>query len=561
MKLPKFFIRAFLAIFVVLFHFTVAHAEVHPKDDVRLVLQITVDQLRGDTMTRFGDRFVEGGFRYFFDNGIYYSNAHYDHANTETAPGHATLVTGAYPSAHGIVANDWINANTGEFVYNTEDERHSYIGANPKPHQGVSPRNLLSTTIADELIVHTAGRSRSFGVSPKDRGAILPAGHAGKAFWYNNRAGGFVSSTYYYDEYPDWVNKWNAKKLADGYRGRQWTLLNDRSTYIAKDLDDRPYESDFDALGRTFPHQYGDGSSKYFYTVLYVTPAASAMAVDFAKTLIDAEKVGQGNAVDFLAVSLSSPDMGGHLFGQSSLEYEDAVLRTDQQIADLLAHIDARVGLDKTLVVLSADHGGQEAPEYMQSLGMDAGRFPLDWVRKQNPLSDVLMEKYGRDDLIATHSHPYIYLNNEAIEEDGLDAAEVERFVLAEFMKLPGIKYGLTRSDVLAGRVPNAPLAQRIMHSFNPERSGNIHLVQEQDWLFHSTEEAEKLGVGELAAIHGSPWRYDTYVPILFAGPGVPNLEVSRQVAPYDIAPTVANYLGIKPPSGSVGEVLVEVVD
>jgi predicted AlkP superfamily pyrophosphatase or phosphodiesterase len=171
------------------------------------------------------------------------------------------------------------------------------------------------------------------------------------------------------------------------------------------------------------------------------------------------------------------------------------------------------------------------------------------------------MEKYGRDDLIANHSHPYIYLNIDAIEEDGLDVAEVERFVLAEFMKVPGIKYGLTRSDILAGRVPSAPIAQRIQHSFNPERSGNIHLVQEQDWLFHSTEEAEKLGVGELAAIHGSPWRYDTYVPILFAGPGIPNLKVSRHVAPYDIAPTLANYLGIKPPSGSVGEVLVEVVN
>ena len=530
------------------------------RKDVRLVVQITVDQLRGDTITRFGDRFVDGGFRHFLDHGIHYSNAHYGHANTETAPGHATLVTGAYPSAHGIVANDWIDARTGAFVYNTEDDRHSYIGAEPKAHQGVSPRNLLSSTLGDELIVHTGGRSRVFSVSPKDRAAILPGGHAGKAFWYNNRSGDFVTSTYYYNEYPKWVSAWNAQRHAEGYKGKQWTLLNERSSYIARELDDRPYESSFDALGRTFPHSLGDGSSPYFYVVLYVTPIADQLALDFAKTLMDAERVGRGKALDFLAVSFSSPDVAGHLFGQSSLEYEDAVLRTDRNIAALLEHIDESVGLDQTLIVLSADHGGQEAPEHMQSLGMEAGRYPLDWVRKQNPLCEVMLERYGRDDLIAGHSHPYIYLNLAAIEEEGLDVDEVERFVAAEFMKFPGIAYGLTRGDLLAGRVPDAPIAKMILHNFNPARSGNVHLVQEPNWLFHSTAEAEKLGVGDLAAIHGSPWRYDSYVPILFAGPGIPNLEVSRQVAPYDVAPTLANYLGIKPPSASVGEVLPEVV-
>lgn len=531
------------------------------RSELKLVLQITVDQLRGDTMTRFGDRYVEGGFRYLLDNGIHYTNAHYGHANTETAPGHATLVTGAYPSAHGIVANDWIDAHTGEFVYNTEDDRHSYIGAEPRPHQGVSPRNLLASTIGDELVVHSGGRSRVFSVSPKDRGAILPGGHAGKAFWYNNRNGQFVTSTYYYDEYPEWVAAWNAGKPANRYKGQSWDLIDDRSAYIARDLDDRPYEADFDVVGRTFPHPLGDGSSKYFYVVLYVTPMADQLALDFAKTLIDAEGVGQGDALDYLAVSFSAPDISGHLFGPSSLEYEDAVLRTDRNIAALLAHIDDRIGLDHTLIVLSADHGGPEAPEYMQSKGMEVDRYPLDWVRRQNPLREPLMQRYGRDDLIAGHSHPYIYLNLQAIEEAGLDVVEVERYVADELLKFPGLTYALTRSDLLAGRIAGAPLQQMIRRSFHPTRSGNIHVIQQQYWMFHSTEEAEKLGVEGMAAIHGSPWRYDTYVPILFAGPGIPNLKVGRRVAPYDIAPTLANYLGIKPPSGSVGEVLAEVVE
>ena len=508
---------------------------------------------------RFGDRFAPDGFRYFLDEGTHYINAHYDHANTETAPGHASLVTGADPSRHGIVANDWVDRNTGAFVYNTEDERHHILGREPKPHQGVSPRNLLSTTIGDELVISTSRRSRVFSVSAKDRGAILPGGHAGKAFWYNNRGGDFVTSTYYYTDYPEWVKQWNARNPADRYKGKSWELLKDRSTYIAKDIDDRPYESDFDALGRTFPHPLGDGSSKYFYIVLYVTPMADELSLDFAKTLIESEKVGQGDATDYLAISFSSPDVAGHLFGPSSLEYEDAVLRVDHLLSQLFRYVDEKVGLDETLIVLSADHGGPEAPEYLQSFGMNAGRHPLDWIRKTNPLKGPLEKRFGRDDLIRTHSHPYIYLNLDAIREAGLDVTEVERFVSAEIVKLPGIAYALGRSDLYAGRVVNAPVQRMIRRSFHPARSGDIHLVQEQNWLLHSTAEAEKLGVKSLAAIHGSPWVYDTYVPILFVGPGIARQTVTRRVAPYDIAPTLAAYLGIKPPSGSVGEPLGEV--
>jgi predicted AlkP superfamily pyrophosphatase or phosphodiesterase len=525
----------------------------------KLIIQITVDQLRGDTLTRFGDRFGPTGFRYLLDKGTHFINAHYKHANTETAPGHATLVTGAYPSRHGIIANDWIDQQTGAFVYNTEDTRHHIIGSQPKPHQGVSPRNLLSTTIGDELVVHTGSRSRVFSVSAKDRGAILPGGHTGKAFWYSKRNGAFVSSTYYYEDYPDWVKQWNDQHLASTYKGRSWELLQDHSTYIARNLDDRPYEADFDALGRTFPHALGDGSSKYFFVVVGVTPMVDELSLSFAKTLIQNEKVGQGNAPDYLAISFSSPDYAGHLFGASSLEYEDAVLRLDRILAELFHYIDQHVGLDHTLIVLSADHGGPEAPEYMASLGVDVGRHPLDWFRRDNPLKGPLKKRFGRDDLISGHSHPYLYLNMAAIQESGLSISEVERFIAQEVIKLPGLAYALTRSDLLAGRVANAPIQNMIRRSFHPTRSGHIHVVQKQYWMFHSTEEAEKLGVEHMAAIHGSPWTYDTYVPILFAGPGISHQTVARLVGPEDIAPTLAVYLGIKPPSGSIGQPLGEV--
>jgi len=531
------------------------------SDPPRLVLQITVDQLRGDLPGRYADRLTEGGFRYLMEKGTWYIDAHYQHANTETAVGHATLATGADPSRHGIVANDWINQKTGAFVYNTEDEHHHIIGREPKAHEGVSPRNLTASTFADELVVYNGGRSRVFSVSVKDRGAILPGGHTGKAFWFSKSNGNFVTSTYYYDDYPAWVKQWNASKPADAFKGKSWELLNDRSTYVHGQLDDRPYEADLKPLGRTFPHPLG-GDTKYFYLLLTLTPMGDVLTLDFVKALVENEKLGQNDkgVPDYLQISFSSTDYIGHLFGPSSLETEDNILRLDRTLADLFQFIDEKIGLDHTLIVLSADHGAPEAPEYMDTLGLSTGRFAFDWFKTEGPLTEALQKKFGRDDLISGHSHPYLYLNLEAISSAGLDLSKVERFVADELMKIPGIAYALTRSDLLAGRITESPIQNQIRRSFHPTRSGNIHMVPEQYWFLHSTEEAEKMGIGSIAAIHGSPWAYDTYVPIFFVGSGVPAQIIGRRVAPTDIAPTLAAYLGVKPPSGSVGTVLTEVL-
>jgi predicted AlkP superfamily pyrophosphatase or phosphodiesterase len=528
---------------------------------VKLVLQVTVDQLRGDTMTRFEDNFTKGGFRYLLEKGVHYTNAHYPYSDTETAPGHASLATGAVPAVHGIVSNDWLDPVTGEFVYNTEDPRHSYIGMEPKKNQGVSPRNLLASTLGDELVLHSAGRSRAFSVSSKDRGAILPGGHVGKAFWYNNRGANIVSSTYYYDAYPEWVAQWNAAKPAKRFSKGTWSLLYPQERYVARELDDRPFEADFAGMGRTFPHPLPASDTPYFPVVLYVSPMADELTLDFAKTLIDQEQVGQGEAVDYMAVSFSAPDVAGHLFGQSSLEYEDAVLRTDTNLAQLLKHIDDRVGLKHTLIALSADHGGVESPEYAKSRGIPAGRLPMDWIRSGSTLAKPLQEKYGRDDLVAGHSHPYVYLNTKAIADAQLNVSEVEQFVADELVKVAGIHSAITRTQILSGTAPSTPLAQQAIRNFHPERSGNVHYIQDQYWFVHSTEEAKKLGLTALAAIHGSPWSYDTYVPVLFAGPGIPNMRISRRVSPLDIAPTLANYMGVKAPSGTTATVLKEIVD
>jgi predicted AlkP superfamily pyrophosphatase or phosphodiesterase len=526
----------------------------------KLVLQITVDQLRGDLPGRYADRFPKGGFRYLMEKGTWYLDAHYQHANTETAVGHATLATGADPSRHGIVANDWIDQDTGIFIYNTEDDRHHLIGKEPKAHQGVSPHNLLASTISDELVVHNGGRSRAFSVPVKDRGAILPGGHVGKAFWFSKSSGEFVTSTYYYDDYPAWVKKWNAAKPADAYLNKTWDLLNERGTYIHGKMDDRPYEADLKPLGRTFPHSLG-GDTKYFHLLLTLTPVGDALTLNFAKALVENENLGQNDtgAPDYLQISFSSTDYIGHLFGPSSLETEDNMLRLDRTLADLFQFIDKKVGLKHTLIVLSGDHGAPEAPEYMAGLGLSTGRFAFDWFKTTGPLTESLQKKFGRADLISGHSHPYLYLNLDAIDSAGLDVVAVERFIADELIKIPGIAYALTRSDLLDGRITDSLIQNQIRRSFHPTRSGNIHMVPEQYWFLHSTEEAEKMGIGSIAAIHGSPWSYDTYVPIFFAGSKVPAQLIRRRVNPTDIAATITTYLGVKSPSGSVGKPLWEI--
>jgi predicted AlkP superfamily pyrophosphatase or phosphodiesterase len=364
----------------------------------RLILQITVDQLRGDLPGRYAHRFGEGGFRYLLEQGTHYTNSHYRHANTETAPGHATLATGADPSGHGIVANDWIDRQTGAFVYNTEDARHHLIGEEPKVHQGVSPRNLLASTFGDELVLYSNGASRVFSVSTKDRGAILPGGHAGKAFWLSRSSGSYVTSTYYYDAYPAWVDAWNATRPMLRYAGKSWDLLQERDTYLFAKQDDQPWEVDLPPFGRTFPHPFGEGRMQPLFVSL--SPMGDAVTLDFAKALIENEQLGRGAQPDLLAVSFSATDYAGHLFGPGSLESEDTILRLDRVLAELFAFVDVHVGLENTLIVLSADHGGVEAPEQAEAIGISAGRMPLDFFRKPNDVSRAVEARFGVADLI-----------------------------------------------------------------------------------------------------------------------------------------------------------------
>ncbi|HEX6114527.1 MAG TPA: alkaline phosphatase family protein [Geminicoccaceae bacterium] len=527
-----------------------ASFEATAADKPKLILAITVDGLRGDIPFRLADRFGPGGFRRLIEQGIVYDNAQYQHSTTFTAVGHATLFTGGNSAQHGLAGNDWHDPARGQQVYCVEDDRHPIIGKEPKAHEGTSPRNLTASTYGDELILASGGRSRVFSVSIKDRGAILPGGRLGKAFWYSSSSGEFVTSTYYYDDYPAWVADWNAAKHADGYMDATWEIIGDRADYVFAHADDRPSERPYKHLGRAFPHKLGAEKASDFYGALRYTPMGDELTLEFAKELVKQEKVGQGEATDMLAISFSTTDYIAHAFGPNSLESEEGVLRLDTTLADLFAFVDQTVGLDRTLIVLSSDHGFDEVPEHQKELGFDAGRhYPEKFVEQTNA---GLQERYkSEDNFVVAFWNPSLYLNHQTLQQLAIDRVDAERALAEEILKVPGIALAMTRSDLMAGTITEHPILRKVQRAFHPKLSGDVLIVQDQFWYLYPNAE-------EFAAMHGSPYAYDTYVPLMLAGPGIPKQVVSRPVAPEDIAITVATYMGTKPPSGSVGEVLYE---
>jgi predicted AlkP superfamily pyrophosphatase or phosphodiesterase len=518
-------------------------------------------------VARYYDRMKANGFRYLWDGGTVFMDAHHSHANTETIVGHVTLATGAHPSDHGMIGNIWYDRAKGRTVYNIEDGNYRLLTAGAGVDQdteidptqkaakvdGRSPSAIMVTTFGDELAIHTAGKAKIFGVSVKDRGAVSMAGHAGKAFWFSKATGAFVTSDYYYDSYPDWVAQWNSGKPADSYSGEYWNLLNKKEDYLFGDADDCPWETDLAGFGRTFPHSFGKADGKYFTTLLTISPAGDRLTLDFAKALIAAEQLGKDEVPDYLGVSFSSTDYVAHIFGPSSLESEDNILQLDRILAELFSFVDESVGLEHTLIVLSADHGTPEVPGYLNALGIQAGYVdPKSWDRQ--PAMEALKKQFGVDkELIIGYDHPYVYLNHEAIQKNKLELARVEKAVSEQLIHFEGIAQAISSSALREGNLPDTALNRAILNNFHPNRSGDIYIVFEPHWFIRDFDGLE------VAATHGSPWSYDTFVPIAFGGLEIPAQHVMRRVQTVDIAATLAAYLGTKPPSGSAGVPLVEV--
>lgn len=542
-----------------------AEQQARPK----LVLQIVVDQLRGDMPAMVLDRLEPGGFRYLYEQGIVYKNAHHRHANTETVVGHATLATGADPADHGMIGNIWFDNELNRVVYNIEDSRYTLVGEGGgvdkkleiDPTQklagtdGRSPSTILTTTFSDELALSTNGKAKIFGVSVKDRGAVTMAGHAGKAFWFSKSKGEFVTSTYYYQNYPEWVQEWNKKKIPLEYANTSWDLMHDKSTYIYGDFDDMAYETNLPGYGVVFPHPFGKADGKLFTTLLTASPAGDELCLKFAKELVVKEDLGKDEVTDYLSISFSSTDYVGHIFGPSSLESEDNLLRLDKTLAELFTFIDKQVGLANTLIVLSADHGAAAVPAQLNEFGIDAQYFVPDSLDKARAI-EAIKSMYGlAEELISGFNHPYVYLNNEMLKKHDLDVDEVSRAIAKELVKFNGVAYAVPSIDLVEGKMPDTRLYQQILRNFNPKRSGDIYLVLEPHWFVNDFDGLT------VASTHGSPWRYDTFVPIIFVGNGLTAKNIFREVHTVDIALTLAKYLEIKAPSGATGIPLTEVLD
>ena len=535
----------------------------------KLIVQITVDQLRGDLPTRYFQRLGEGGFKYLWQEGLVYSDAHHAHANTETIVGHATLATGTYPSIHGMVGNLWFDRSTGRSIYNIEDADYSLLNKNADvnddaeidPTQraantgGRSPTAILTSTFSDELSANTNGKAKVFAVSVKDRGAVSMAGHSGKAFWFSKSNGEFVTSNYYYDSYPEWVNTWNAQQLPQKYAETDWKLLNPASSYQFKDSDDRAWEADVAGFGRIFPHDYGKSSSPYFNTLLTLSPAGDELTLDFATTLLDKEKLGQDDITDYLAISFSSTDYVGHIFGPSSLEAEDNILRLDRTLAKLFKTLDKKIGLDNVLIVLSADHGGPDTPGYLAEHNTPSGYVaPSSW-EKDAAIKRIKKRFNIKGKLIEKFVHPYLYLSAEVNKNLVIDRVALDHAISAELAAFKGVHSAISSKAIEQGQLDDNYVNQMVKNNFHPLRSGDFYVVFKPNWFINDFDGLT------VASTHGSPWRYDTYVPVIFAGAGIEDNNIHRRINTVDIAPTLSAYLGIKPPSGAVGEVLFELFE
>jgi len=508
----------------------------------RLVLQITVDQLRGDMLPRYQARFGPNGFRRLLDHGVYFANANYTSANTFTASGHAVLSTGADTAEHGMVANEWFNRETGTPQYCTGDAQYPLLGDAAKPGVGMSPANLSSTTVGDEIVLASAHHSRAFAIAGKDRSAIIPGGHLGKAFWFAESNGGFTSSTFYFEALPAWASTWNDQQHYAAYRDLEWKPLRDISTYRysanALNLLARPNKT----IGNIFPHPLIAKSDPIFFSALRYTPFLDELTATFASELIAREKIGQGDTTDFLSVSFSATDYIGHAFGPNSVEYEDNLLRLDATLANLLDYVDRTIGLAHTVIVLSADHGVDDIPEERRALGYNAQRMYPDKYRAK--ANESLKAHFNvTDDLVAAFIPPGFYLDRSKVSALKLDPGAVEDALAEILRQVPGVAYAFTRTALLSGEIARTPMLEKVQRAFHPTRSGDVVIAQAQFWYMYPDADA-------YAAMHGSPYSYDTFVPIIWVAPGIKPGVVYEAVEPAQIPTTLCALLSIRPPSG-----------
>ena len=514
------------------------------RPSIRLVVGIVIDQFRYDYLMRFEDQFAPGGFRRFLHGGANFTDNHYLHTPTYTAPGHATFMSGTTPALNGIIGNEWYDRATSREVSSVSDSKVQQLGGRAGV-AGASPHRLIGSTLGDQLKLATQGRARVIGISLKDRSAILPAGkRPNGAYWYDGSTGNFVSSTWYFNALPDWVKNFNRDKHSDTYFNRTWERLLPEAAYSRSAGDDNDYEG----KDHLFPHSLRGKDEKpgpSFYGRFQSSPFANDHLADLAMAAIEHEALGVDEVPDLLTVSFSSNDLVGHAYGPNSHEVQDITLRTDRTLASLFARIDRRIGLRHVLFVLTADHGVAPVPEQVRALGY-GGRVSLGAI--SGAVESALDARYGDEKWVVSTANGNVYFDLTTMARKGVDISTAESIAAAAVSAVPGIAACYTRSQIIAGDLPATRLAESVVLGFHPGRNGNLVVVTEPFYLVG----------GSSGTSHGTPYGYDTHVPLLMFGPGVRPGWYTESSSPADIAPTLATLLGLNPPSTSTGRVLGE---
>ncbi len=511
----------------------------------KLVVGIVVDQMRWDYLYRYYERYGEGGFKRLMNKGFNCQNTMINYVPTYTAPGHASIYTGAIPGIHGIVANDWIENQTGEHIYCTEDKMARAVGGSNK-NGSMSPRNLLTTTITDELRLATNMRSKVFSFSLKDRSSILPGGHtANGAYWFDDSTGNFMTSSFYGKELQPWVTAFNNKRYADTFVNRPWKTLYPIANYKQSTDDNTPYEGVFSKeKASVFPH---DLKANDYYR-LRVSPGGNAILFKLAKVCIKAESLGQREETDFLCISFSAPDYVGHKYGPNSIEAEDVFLRLDKELAAFLEYLDDKIGSGNYTVFLTADHGAAHNARYMQDSGIPAGNVSEDSILKR--INDCIVEHSTENARVKNFLNGQIYLPVDRTTEYDHERIYRKMRLFECVKRQPEIMYAIDLEEEKRDATVPEPIHTMVMNGYNPQRSGCMQLILAPGWYDMGSS---------TGTTHGAWNPYDSHIPLLWYGWGIPKGETHRTIYNTDIAATLAAILNIQMPNGCVGNVITEI--
>ncbi|MGO8814625.1 MAG: alkaline phosphatase family protein [Terriglobia bacterium] len=499
----------------------------------KLVVVLVIDQFRYDYLMRFRPYFVKGGFNRLLDGGAVFTDCRYDYATTITGPGHATLLTGAYSNIHGIIGNEWYDRELKRKVYCVEDSSTHEVasGGQGGAAPGFSPRNLTASTLGDELRIATNFRAKAVSISLKDRAAVLMGGHTpSAAYWYDTGLGGFVTSTYYMPALPTWVDDFDKQTPAKSYCGQKWQALPETPDANGKVL------SEFQpSAGVSCP-------DAKFLRWLDNTPFMNQIELGFASDAVRSEHLGKGPETDILTVSLSENDYIGHRFGPYSAEVADVTLRTDRYLAKFFDDLDKTVGLDNVWIAFSADHGVAPTPAFIQEHKLGIGLARPAAVR--DAAEKALTQAFGAGPWIEAEDEVYLFLSRDTLKARSVAESKAEEVAAEAAASLPDVEAAFTRTQFLTGSLPNSPLARKAANSFNVKRGGDVFLVYAPYAVPSSTF---------TGTTHGSPWNYDSQVPLIFWGSAFKPGFYATPCQPIDLAATLAARLGLTQPSGAQG--------